>query len=148
MTRIQQTIWPVLAMLISFVALFALTWLFASERPTAETLEPEPSVSAPAPQTEAPTPTPSPTPTPALGELMVSVVGHARVQGDWSGGASPDPVPVVDGVLERRNERLCLIESFAQKWRPQDEQGWEPAGPTICRAWPTDQPFDLRFVHK
>ena len=149
MTRTQQIIWPVLAMLVSFVALFALTGLFASDRRTPEPTESQPPVSVPGPTTEVPAPTPTPTPTPTLvaGELMVSVVGPERPQGDWP-GASPAPVPVVEGVLERRNERLCLTNSFAEKWRPQDEEGWEFAGPTRCRVWPTGESLDLRFVPK
>ena len=145
MTRAYQTIWPVLAMLISFVALFALTWLFASDRRVSETPGSEPSASVSPPTTEAPTPPPVSTPAPG-GVLMVSIVGQERDQDDLPG--PPRPLFGRGRCAERHEQRLCLTEPFARDWEPQDGHAWDHSRSHPLSRLPTGQRFDLRFVHK
>jgi hypothetical protein len=143
MSRGTQVIWPALALVTSFIAVFALTWVFSTQRSS------EPPPSAPVPTAGSPSPLQTP-PTPERNVLAVTIVGR-EAQPVQENPSPNDPVvyPVVPGVLERHGVDLCLVASFAQQgWRPEDERQWRNQDQTWCQHKPIGEPLELTFVRK
>jgi len=134
MTRVSQIVWPVAALVASFVAVFALTAVFANPRTPAD----KPSEPT---QTEQASPSPA-TETLLENVLVIEVRGVKRLPA----GSSTREWP--EAVLEVSAEEICLAKEFTDKgWSPEGS-GWSTpaAGGRLCRPIESDQPVNLKFV--
>ena len=134
MTRLSKIVWPVVALVASFVAVFALTSVFADPRTPAE----QPSTPA---QTEQASPSPAPE-TPLENGLVIEVRG---VKGLPAGSSTSD-WPVVN-VLEVSAEQICLAKEFTDNgWSPEGNEPWDTTSGRWCRRIEAGQSVNLKFV--
>lgn len=153
MSRGNQVVWPLLALVTSFVALLAVTWLSSTDRQRVDTPSSAPPVSVPVPTPEGPTPPPpSELPSEPASEpptvLMVTIAGPEPYQDRQPPQPPVTNYAIVVGVLDRMGDQVCLNPSFADRWRPQNEDGWTFNGTTRCRPSPPGIPLALTFVWK
>jgi hypothetical protein len=138
MTRTSQILWPVVALVASIAAVFALTWLFSDPRPQEE----DQSGQLPTVQ-----PSPAPSETPLEGGMVIEVRGVQRP------GFDPAPpvegTPVVANLLVYKDDRLCLDPAFRNGWKPASDEGsWYDYQGSWCRPLAHGAKLDLVFERK
>ena len=141
MSRGAKTLWPVLALLVSFAAVFVITFAAGSgaRSPREQPTDPVPTVtvSTPAP----PEPREEASARVNSQELVITVDGRT----DPTGQESASPLPAVLSVLERRGDYVCLIVDPA-RWEWAVADPWDDVDGRKCRRVPPGQPVELRFV--
>lgn len=163
MSRGTQLAWPALALVMSFVAVFALTRLVSTPREGTESAASSPGVtesSAPAtPGSTSPSRTPTPpattTPTWDVAGLVFTIIRDgaqpSQENASPSDPASNSPrVTVVTDVPERQGVKLCLADAFAKQLQPEGpaDQVWNRNGDTCYEVPRVGERHELRFVRK
>ena len=142
MSQRNQIIWPLLVLVTSFVALFVVTWFSSTPRQPENQVPAEPPASEPVAIPENPAPTPSASGTESV--LVVTIKGPepslSQPAVDWS--------PVVVGVLDRKGDHLCLDQTFARDWQPENEPEWYSWEGRMCKGPPANMSIELRFVRR
>src|SRR5829696_1024326 len=139
MSRRPQLVWPAIAMVMSFVAVFALTLLASTPKSSSPSdKSPTATASSQIPGTSSQTSIPAAPPD--TDRLVVTLVPRPPTPGQ----ESVPSVSVVVGILEVQGGQLCQVESFAKEWRPEDDD-WSK-GPKPCRGFDPNKTLELRFV--
>lgn len=132
MTRVSQIIWPVVALLASFVAVFALTLVvFSDDRSEDPPVEQAPTEQAsPAPPVEPPD---------------TGMVIEVRGVKGLPMGSAPQTVA---NIVEVSVTRICLVDTLrAAGWNPEGEAPWPPeADGRLCRLITPEQRVDVKLV--